>query len=85
VFGTLVTGPAAPAFGSLVVEFSAELTRRDGTVVLVDNAHVDYPVADEAPEEGPFVLLRCARAGDVAAGTLIVSRQLGSDPSANAH
>jgi hypothetical protein len=75
VFGTLVTGPTAPPFGaSLAVEFSAELTRPDGTRIVVDDAHVDYPVADESPEEGPFVLLRGARAGDVPAGTLIVSR-----------
>ncbi len=77
VFGTLITGPAAPSLGaSLVVEFSAELTKPDGARVLVDDAHVDYPVADEAPEDGPFVLLRGARAGDVPAGTLIVSRRL---------
>jgi hypothetical protein len=75
VFGTMVTGPAAPSFGaSLVVAFSAALKRPDGTTVLVDDAHVDYPVTDEAPEEGPFVLLRGARAGDVPAGTLIASR-----------
>ncbi|MGW5194411.1 hypothetical protein ACWEOO_34505 [Kribbella sp. NPDC004138] len=75
VFGALVTGPAAPPFGaSWVVEFSAELTKPDGTRVLVDAAHVDYPVGDESPEEGPFVFLRGAHAGDVPVGTLIVSR-----------
>jgi hypothetical protein len=74
VFGTLVSGPSAPPFGgSGVVEFSAELTRPDGTRVLVDDAHVDYPVADESPEEGPFVLLRGVRAADVPVGTSIVS------------
>jgi hypothetical protein len=35
-----------------------------------------YPVADEAPNEGPFILLRGARAGDVPAGTLIVSHRV---------
>ncbi len=75
VFGALISGPAAPEFGaSLVVEFSAELARPDGTRVLIDDARVDFPVADEAPGEGPFVLLRGARAGDVPAGTLIVAR-----------
>jgi hypothetical protein len=73
VFGALINGPAAPPFGVSVVEFSAELTRPDGTRVLVDDAHVDYPLPDEAGE-GPFVLLRGARAADVPAGTRIVSR-----------
>jgi hypothetical protein len=74
VFGTLVRGPSAPPFGaSWVVEFSAELTRPDGARVLVDAAHVDYPVAGESPEEGPFVLLRGVRAADVPLGTSIVS------------
>jgi hypothetical protein len=81
VFGTLVTGPAAPSDGgSSVVEFSAELTRPDGTWVIVTDAHVDYPVADEAPEEGPFVLLRRARVSDVPAGTLIVSHGFQRQP-----
>jgi hypothetical protein len=57
----------------LVVEFSAELTTPDGTKVLVDGAHVDYPVADESPGEGPFVLLPGVRAADVPVGTSIVS------------
>lgn len=74
VLGTLVSGPSAPPSGSLVVEFSAELTRPDGTSFLVDDAHVDYPVADESPAEGPFVLLRGVRAVDVPVGTSIVSR-----------
>jgi hypothetical protein len=74
VFGTLVSGPSAPPFGgSPVVEFSAELTRPDGTRVLVDDAHVDYPIADESPKEGPFVLLHGVRAADVPVGTSIVS------------
>jgi hypothetical protein len=74
VFGTLVTGPTAPPLGALVVGFSAELRRPDGTSILVDDADMDYPVADESPGEGPFVLLRGASIGDVPAGTLIVSR-----------
>lgn len=54
MFGALISGPAAPEFGaSLVVEFSAELARPDGTRVLIDDARVDFPVADEAPGEGP--------------------------------
>jgi hypothetical protein len=82
VFGTLVTGPAAPlSRSSLVVEFSGELTRPDGTRLLVDDAHVDYPVADESPDEGPFVLLRGVRSGDVPAGTVIVSRRPGGSPN----
>ena len=73
LFGTLLTGPAAPPFGaSLVVKFLAELTTPDGTRVLA-NAQLDYPVADESPGEGPFVLLRGVRASDLPAGTLIVT------------
>jgi len=84
VFGTLVTGPTAPPFGaSLIVEFSADLTRPDGTRIVVDDAHVDYPIADESPGEGPFVLLRGARAGDVPAGTVIVSRDTTARPCVN--
>jgi hypothetical protein len=80
VFGTMVSGPPAPPFGtSWVMELSAELTRPDGTTVLVDDAQVDYPVADESPDDGPFVLLRGVRAADVPVGTSIVSH--GSIPT----
>jgi len=73
VLGTLVKGPAAPPAGALVVKFSAELSRPDGTQLRVDDAHVDYPIEDESPGEGPFVLLRGVHAGEVPTGTLIVS------------
>jgi hypothetical protein len=72
-FGRLLKGPAVAPVGSLVVEFSAELRRPDGSRLRVAEAHVDYPSRDESPGEGPFVLLRGAQAADVPSGTLIVS------------
>ncbi len=73
VFGTLVTGPPAPTSWD-VVRFPAEVTRPDGTSVPVNGAQLDFPIADESPIEGPFVLLRGVRPADVPAGSLIVSR-----------
>jgi hypothetical protein len=81
VFGKLITDPTALPPAALVVPFSGELVRPDGTRVLADDAHVDYPVADEALDEGPFVLLRGLHAAEVPAGTLIVSRRSGSPPA----
>jgi hypothetical protein len=75
VFGTMVTGPTAPQSGtSSTVDFPARLTRPDGTTTLVDDARIDFPIADESPGEGPTVILFGARAADAPAGTLIVPR-----------
>src|SRR5690242_18386959 len=83
VFGKLITGPTAPPPAALAVPFSGELVRPDGTRILAGDAQVDYPVADEALDEGPVVLLRGLAAVEVPAGTLIVSRRSGS-PSVSA-
>lgn len=73
-FGSLLVGPAAPPRGALVVPFSPEVVRPDGTSLVVESGHLDYPIHDESPGEGPFVLLRGVRASDVPAGSVVVSR-----------
>jgi hypothetical protein len=72
VFGNLVAAPRDA--GSHAIEFSAELTRPDGTTASVAEALLDFPVGDEAASEGPFVLLFRGSAEQVPAGTRIVSR-----------